>query len=114
MNEKLQMQKPSKETNTQGFPYTHEQWRFLLPEAALKELHQAFGDNSETTYRIKRAIELSIEHLMEELADDAECARIIEERTRDGAKSKPFDFQSYAEKRNRTSQHNEGDDHGNV
>lgn len=87
MNEKLQIWKPSDETNTKGIPYTPEQWRFLLPEAALKELHLAFGENSETAYRIKRAMELAIEHLMEELADDAECARIIEERVKPGAKT---------------------------
>lgn len=82
MSEKTYRQ--SKETNTKGTPYTHDQWRFILPEAALNELHQAFGDNTETAYRLKRAIELSVEHLIEELADDAECARIIEERVKPG------------------------------
>lgn len=100
--------------NTKGHPYTYEEWRFLLPEAVLKELHHAFGVDSEAAYRMKRAIELSIEHLMEEIADDAECVRIIEERTRVGAQTKPFDFPSYAQKRNRTSIPKEDEDHGNV
>ncbi|MDD5716793.1 MAG: hypothetical protein PHW64_03235 [Sulfuricurvum sp.] len=35
-------------------------------------------------YLLKRAIELSIEHLMIEMADDAKCAAIIDERMNEG------------------------------
>ncbi|KFN40873.1 MAG: hypothetical protein JU82_00390 [Sulfuricurvum sp. MLSB] len=105
---------PPEDRNLQGVPYSREAWRLILPDAAMRELSLAFGENSETAYRVKRSIELSIEHLMEELADDAECARIIEERIGTGAECKTFDFQSYAEKRNRRSEEKREDDHGNV
>lgn len=112
MNETLQMQKPSDETNTKGIPYTQEQWRFILPGAALKELQLAFGDSDETAYRIKRAMELAIEHLMEELADDAECARIIEERVHPNTEWKTFDAEAYRQKRREKHQEAKGDEHG--
>lgn len=90
---------PPPETNTKYEPYSHDEWRLILPEAAMRELRHAFGENSAQAYHLKRAIELSIEHLMEEIADDAECARIIEKRAGgDGGKT-PFDLKEYAKKR---------------
>lgn len=83
---------PPEDVNTRGRPYSRKDWRLILPNAAVQELNLAFGENSEQTYRVRRAIELSIEHLMEELADDAECARIIEERLGSNPDSKTFNF----------------------
>lgn len=87
------------EVNTQDRSYFHDDWRLILPETAMRELHQAFGENSAQAYHVKRAIELSIEHLMEELADDAECARIIEDRVHSNTEPKLFDFEAYSQRR---------------
>lgn len=72
--------------NLRGVPYDQDEWRLLLPEAAIREIDLAFGENSPGAYHLRRAIELSLEYLMEEIADDAECIRIIEERTKSTAR----------------------------
>ncbi|MCI4398960.1 MAG: hypothetical protein JHC37_00220 [Campylobacteraceae bacterium] len=41
---------------------------------------ECFLVDEKKAYQIKRAIELSIEHYAIEMADDAECLKIIEER----------------------------------
>lgn len=55
-------------------------WYFKMPDSALKHLEECFVGDKRKAYLHKRAIELSIEHFAIEMADDAECARIIEER----------------------------------
>lgn len=55
-------------------------WYFKMPDSALKHLEECFEGDKRKVYLHKRAIELSIEHFAIEMADDAECARIIEER----------------------------------
>lgn len=50
-------------------------------------------------YLLKRSIELSIEHFAAEMADDAECARIIEERVFKNPKAKKtFELDKYQKK----------------
>lgn len=60
--------------------YKDHQWRFTMPHAAVDLLIECFSGNEKKAYQIKRAIELSIEHYAIELADDAECLKIIEEQ----------------------------------
>lgn len=58
--------------------YTEDKWRFTMPHTAVDLLVECFSGDDKKAYQIKRAIELSIEHYVLEMADDAECARIIE------------------------------------
>lgn len=73
------------ELNTHGNPYKIDEWRFFAPQRAKDELQKVHTDKE--AYHLQRAIELSIEHLMHEINDDMECARIIEERVKSGAKT---------------------------
>jgi hypothetical protein len=68
------------DTDRLGEAYDEEKWRFTMPHAASDMLIESFSADEKKAYQIKRAIELSIEHLMIEMADDAECLKIIEER----------------------------------
>lgn len=70
----------SDDTNRSGESYDNSQWRFTMPHAAVDLLIECFTGDETKAYQIKRAIELSIEHYAIEMADDAECLRIIEER----------------------------------
>ncbi|MDD3594903.1 hypothetical protein [Sulfuricurvum sp.] len=60
--------------------YKDNQWRFTMPHAAVDMLIECFSGDEKKAYQIKRAIELSIEHYAIEMADDAECLKIIEKR----------------------------------
>lgn len=73
------------ELNAHGNPYKIEEWRFFAPQRAKDELQKVYREKE--AYHLQRAIELSIEHLMHEINDDMECARIIEERVKPGAKT---------------------------
>ncbi len=68
------------DTNRCGESYDDHQWRFTMPHAAVDLLIECFSLDEKKAYQIKRAIELSIEHYTIEMADDAECLKIIEER----------------------------------
>lgn len=75
-----------------GKAYDPDQWYYTMPESALKHLEVCFEGNEKQIYLMKRTIELSIEHFAMEMADDAECARIIEERVFKNPKpTVPFD-----------------------
>jgi len=51
-----------------------------MPHVAVDLLIECFSLDEKKAYQVKRAIELSIEHYTIEMADDAECLKIIEER----------------------------------
>jgi hypothetical protein len=51
-----------------------------MQHAAVDMLIECFTGDEKKAYQVKRAIELSIEHYTIEMADDAECLKIIEER----------------------------------
>jgi hypothetical protein len=68
------------DTNRCGESYDDHQWRFTMPHEAADLLIECFFGDEKKAYHIKRAIELSIEHYAIEVADDAECLKIIEER----------------------------------
>lgn len=68
------------DTNRFGEAYDDHQWRFTMPHAAVDMLIECFSQDEKKAYQIKRAIELSIEHYAIEMADNAECLKIIEER----------------------------------
>lgn len=68
------------DTDRCGESYDDHQWRFTMPHAAVDLLIVCFMGDEKKAYQIKRAIELSIEHYAIEMADDAECLKIIEER----------------------------------
>ncbi|MDD5716800.1 MAG: hypothetical protein PHW64_03275 [Sulfuricurvum sp.] len=68
------------DTDRNGSVYDPDAWRFMMPHAASDLLIECFSPDEKKAYLLKRAIELSIEHLMIEMADDAECLKIIEER----------------------------------
>jgi hypothetical protein len=68
------------DTNRCGEAYDDHQWRFTMPHTAVDMLIECFSGDEKKAYQIKRAIELSIEHYTIEMADDAECLKIIEER----------------------------------
>lgn len=72
--------KAKEKTNLQGKPYDRDEWCYTMPDAAIKHLQECFEGDEEKVYRIKRSIELSIEHYTYEMEDDAACAKIIEER----------------------------------
>jgi hypothetical protein len=71
---------PIQITNRCGEAYDDHQWRFTMPHTAVDMLIECFFGDEKKAYQIKRAIELSIEHYTIEMADDAECLKIIEER----------------------------------
>ena len=73
------------ELNAHGDPYKIDEWRFFAPQCAKDELQKVYTEKE--AYHLQRAIELSIEHLMHEINDDMECARIIEERVKPDAKT---------------------------
>jgi len=68
------------DTDRLGEAYDKGNWRFLMPHAAADMLVECFSGDEKKAYLVKRAIELSIEHYAIEMADDAECFKIIEER----------------------------------
>lgn len=70
----------TKDTDRCGASYDKNQWRFTMPHTAVDLLIEAFSGDEKKAYQMKRAIELSIEHYTIEMADDAECLKIIEER----------------------------------
>lgn len=77
-----------------GKEYDPHKWYIKLPDSALKHLEACFEGDERKVYLMKRAIELSIEHFAIEMADDAECARIIEERVfKNPQPSKPLDIE---------------------
>lgn len=83
-----------------GKDYDPHKWYFKIPDSALKHLEACFDGDERKVYTIKRAIELSIEHFAIEMVDDAECARIIEERVFNNPKdSETFDIEEYKQYR---------------
>lgn len=68
------------DTDRCGESYDDHQWRFTMPHAAVDLLIECFTGDEKKAYQVKRAIELSIEHYTIEMADDAECLKIMEER----------------------------------
>lgn len=79
-----------------GKEYDPHKWYFTMPDSALKHLEACYEGDERKVYLMKRAIELSIEHFAHEMEDDAECARIIEERVFNNPKpSVPFDIEQY-------------------
>lgn len=77
-----------------GKEYDPHQWYFKMPDSALKHLEACLEGDEQKVYWMQRAIELSIEHFAIEMADDAECARIIEERVFKTTKEfKPLDIE---------------------
>lgn len=68
------------DTDRSAKAYDTHKWRFTMPHAAADRLIEYCSGDEKKAYLLKRAIELSIEHYAIEMADDAECARIIEER----------------------------------
>jgi hypothetical protein len=70
--------------------YDQHQWSFKMPDAALKHLEMGCDGDEKKLYLLKRSIELSIEHFAAEMADDAECLRIIEERVFKKQPARPF------------------------
>lgn len=87
-----------------GKEYDPHQWYFKMPDSALKHLEACFEDDEHKVYYVKRAIELSIEHFAIEMADDAECARIIEERVfKNPQEPKPLDVDELNNRRKNRS-----------
>lgn len=83
-----------------GKDYDPHKWYFKMPDSALKHLEACFEGDERKVYTMRRAIELSIEHFAIEMADDAECARIIEERVfRNPKPSETFDIEEYKQYR---------------
>lgn len=64
-----------------GKDYDPHQWYYTMPDSAIKHLEACFEGDERKVYLMKRSIELSIEHYTHEMEDDAQCARIIYERT---------------------------------
>lgn len=93
-----------------GKEYDPHQWYFKMPDSALKHL-EAFEVDERKVYLMKRAIELSIEHFANEMADDAECARILEERVfRNPKASETFDIEKYKQYRQEREEKEKGGD----
>lgn len=81
---------------SQDKEYDPHRWYYAMPDSALKHLEACFDGDERKVYLMKRAIELSIEHFAIEMADDAQCARIIEERVYNNPKAfVPFDIKEY-------------------
>ncbi len=92
-----------------GKDYDPHKWYFKMPDSALKHLEACFDGDERKVYTMKRAIELSIEHFAIEMADDAQCARIIEERVFNNPKaSETFDIEEYKQYRQEREE-NEGE-----
>lgn len=70
----------SQDTDRLSNPYNQETWRFMMPHSAVDMLIEGCDGNERKAYLFKRSIELSIEHYVLEMIDDAECAKIIHER----------------------------------
>lgn len=70
------------DTDRWGEAYADDKWRFTMPHAVVDLLVECFSGDEKKAYQIKRAIEIAIEHYVIEHADDAECARIIKEKTK--------------------------------
>lgn len=64
--------------------YDQNTWYYKMPDSAVKHLEECFDGDTRRVSLIRRAIELSIEHYAYEMADDAECVRIINERCPEG------------------------------
>lgn len=80
--------------------YPRDAWRLILPDSAMNHLEACFDGDKRKIAHAKRAIELSIEHFAQEMADDAECARIIEERVFKNPKpTKPLDLEELKRRR---------------
>jgi len=91
---------PHENINLQGKPYDRDEWRYTIPDSAIKHLAECFEGDGNRVHAMKRSIELSIEHFAIEMADDAECARIIEERVCSNPKfSEIFDIEEYKQYR---------------
>lgn len=83
-----------------GKEYDPDQWYFTMPDSAIKHLEACLEGDERKVYLMQRAIELSIEHFAMEMADDAECARIIEERVFKTTKEfKPLDIDELNKRR---------------
>lgn len=83
-----------------GKEYDPHKWYFKMPDSALKHLEACFEGDERKVFTMRRAIELSIEHFAIEMADDAECARIIEERVYSNPKpAETFDIEEYKQYR---------------
>lgn len=83
-----------------GKDYDPHKWYYTMPDSALKHLEACYEGDERKVYLMRRSIELSIEHFAIEMADDAECARIIEERVFNNPKgSVPFDIEEYEQYR---------------
>lgn len=83
-----------------GKEYDPDQWYFKMPDSALKHLEACLEGDEQKVYLMQRAIELSIEHFAMEMADDAECAKIIEERVFKNPKEfKPLDIDELNKRR---------------
>lgn len=79
-----------------GKDYDPHQWYYTMPDSALKHLEACFEGDARKVYLMRRAIELSIEHYTHEMEDDAQCARIIEDRVFNNPKATvPFDIEEY-------------------
>ncbi|HQS67872.1 MAG TPA: hypothetical protein PLM93_11865 [Sulfuricurvum sp.] len=79
-----------------GKDYDPDQWYYKMPESAIKHLNVCFDNDQRKVNAMRRAIELSIEHYTHEMEDDAQCARIIYERTvLNPQQSVPFDIEEY-------------------
>jgi len=100
---------PKETTNLQGKPYGIDEWRYTMPDSAIKHLQECFEGDERRVHYMKRSIELSIEHFAIEMTDDAECARIIEERVfRNPKPSETFDIEEYKQFRDERDE-NEGE-----
>lgn len=79
-----------------GKEYDPDQWYYTMPESAIQHLNVCFDNHQHKVNAMRRAIELSIEHYTHEMEDDAQCARIIYERTvLNPQPSVPFDIEEY-------------------
>jgi len=91
---------PKENINLQGKPYDRDEWRYTMPDSAIKHLHECFEGDGHKVNSLKRAIELSLEHYTYEMEDDAQCASIIEERVfRNPKDSIRFDIEEYKQYR---------------
>lgn len=84
-----------------GKDYDPHEWYFRMPDSAVKHLEVCFSGDERKVRFMQRAIELTIEHYVAEMADDAECARIIEERVyrNPNRSTVPFDIEEYGRSR---------------
>ncbi|OYZ56181.1 MAG: hypothetical protein B7Y17_07085, partial [Sulfuricurvum sp. 24-42-5] len=81
---------------SQDKEYDPHKWYYAMPDSALKHLEVCFDNDKHNVNAMRRAIELSIEHFALEMEDDAQCARIIEERVYNNPKAfVPFDIKEY-------------------